>query len=547
MTTVAERAAAPPTTTPGGLALAGTGTLVRFALRRDRIRLPVWILTGAAMVAFQSLGSQTFYDTPQALAAYRASVGSNAATIALAGPPVGLDTVAGAVAFEISAFVILIAALMAMFTVGRHTRADEEAGRTELVRSARVGRHAPLLAAVIVAALACVALAVATGLWATATGLPAAGSLMLGASIGAGGLVFTGITAVVAQVTSTARATYGIVGLLFGVFFVLRAVGDINGNWLVWTSPIGWAQAVHPFSDDRWAPLLLCAAGTVALVAVAVTLLDHRDLGSGMLADRPGAPHASRVLSSPLGLALRLQRGSLIGWTVSLALLGLVYGGLAESVETLLADNEEATAFFPEITSAGLVEGYLATTFSINALLAAAYGVSSVLRARTEEAAGRAEPVLATATGRATWLASHVVIALLGSFLLLAASGATTAGMRVAATGDADEFGRLFDAALTYAPAVWAVAAVAVALVGLAPRAAVAGAWAVVAYVVIVAMFARALDWPDWVDDASPIGWTPSAPIEDWTLAPVVGLGAAVLTLLAVGFVGFRQRDLTTG
>lgn len=547
MTATAERTSAPPTTTSGGPALAGTGTLVRFALRRDRIRVPGWVVTGAAMVAFQSVSSQTFYDSPQALAAYRASVGSNAATIALAGPPVGLDTVAGAVAFEISAFVILISALMAMFTVGRHTRADEEAGRTELVRSARVGRHAPLLAAVTVAALACVALAVVTGLLATATGLPAAGSFMLGASIGAGGLVFTGVTAVVAQVTSTARATYGVVGLLFGVFFVLRAVGDINRSWLIWTSPIGWAQAVHPFSDDRWAPLLLCVAATVALVAVAVALLDHRDLGSGMLADRPGAAHASRALRSPLGLALRLQRGSLIGWTLSLALLGLVYGGLAESVETLLAGNEQAQTFFPDITAAGLVEGYLATTFSINALLAGAYGVSSVLRARAEEAGGRAEPVLATATGRATWLASHVVIALLGSFLLLAASGAATAGMRVVATGDVDEFGRLFAAALTYAPAVWAVAAAAVALDGLAPRAAVTGAWAVVAYVVIVSMFARALDWPGWVDDASPIAWTPSAPIENWTLAPAVGLGAAVIALLTLGFAGFRRRDLTTG
>ena len=185
MTATAERVAAPPAPPAARLELAGTGTLVRFALRRDRLRLPIWIVTGAAMVALQSVSSQTFYDTPQALAAYRASVGSNAATIALAGPPVGLDTVAGAVAFEISAFVILISALMAMFTVGRHTRADEEVGRTELIRSARVGRHAPLIAAVTVAALACAALAVLTGAWATATGLPAGGSFVLGASIGA--------------------------------------------------------------------------------------------------------------------------------------------------------------------------------------------------------------------------------------------------------------------------------------------------------------------------------------------------------------------------
>ena len=140
---------------------AGTGQLLRFAVRRDRLRLPIWIAAGAALIVQQSLASQTFYDTPEALAAYRASVGSNPATIALSGPPVGLDTVAGAIAFEISFSVILVAALMAMFTVVRHTRADEEVGRTELVRATQVGRHAPLLAAIALAAGACVLLALA--------------------------------------------------------------------------------------------------------------------------------------------------------------------------------------------------------------------------------------------------------------------------------------------------------------------------------------------------------------------------------------------------
>ena len=131
-------------------ALAGTAPLVRFALRRDRLRLPLWIALGAGLVAAQSASSQTLYSAPGALLGYQASVGSNAAAIAFSGPPVGLSTVPGTVAFEISASVMLAAALMAMFTTGRHTRADEEAGRTELVRSAHVGRHAPLFAAVIV-------------------------------------------------------------------------------------------------------------------------------------------------------------------------------------------------------------------------------------------------------------------------------------------------------------------------------------------------------------------------------------------------------------
>jgi ABC-2 type transport system permease protein len=253
------------------------------------------------------------------------------------------------------------------------------------------------------------------------------------------------------------------------------------------------------------------------------------------------------LLSSPLGLAVRLQRGALIAWTVSLALLGAVYGGVGEAVETLFADNPQAQIFFPGTSSAGLVDAYLATIFAFEALLAAAFAVSSVLRARAEEASGRAEPVLATATSRSAWLGGHVTVALLGSALLIAASGACTALVRAVATGEGSAFGRLFAASLAYVPAVWVLAGVTVALFGLVPRAAAGLAWGMVAYVLVVTMLARGLDWPAWVDDLSPISWTPLAPIESWTAAAAAGLGAVAVGLLAVGFGAFRHRDLSTG
>ena len=538
---------APPAPAGRSSTTAGTGALLRFALRRDRLRLPVWIAVGTFMVVLQSASSQRFYDSPEALAAYRASVGSNAATIALAGPPVGLDTVAGAVAFEISATVMLIAALMAMFTVTRHTRADEEAGRTELVRSARVGRHAPLLAAVLLASLASVLLAVAVGAGATASGLPAVGSFVLGASFGACGLVFTGLTAVAAQVTGHTRAVYGLVGGLFAVFFVLRAIGDIGGNWVVWTTPIGWAQATHPYSDDTLLPLLLCLVASAGLTLTAFALLDRRDLGAGLTQPRSGRAGAPRTLGSPLGLAVRLQRGAFLAWTLGLALLGLVYGWLADSVQTLIADNEEALAIFGNPDVDELVEAYLATTFSITALLAAAYAVSAVLRARGEEAEQRAEPVLATATSRWAWLGSHVGVALAGSALAMAASGVTTGAVRVAQTGETAAFGRLLGAALAYVPAVWVVAGIAVALFGLLPRLATALSWTAVGLFVVVTMFAESFDWPAWVSDLSPISWVPRQPLEEWTAGPVLGLLAVAGVLLAAGFGGFRRRDLALG
>jgi ABC-2 type transport system permease protein len=400
---------------------------------------------------------------------------------------------------------------------------------------------------VLVSALACAAMALAIGGMGTLTGLPAPGSFLFGAAVGACGLVFTGVTAVTAQLSGSTRAAYGLTGAVLGVAFLLRALGDINGNGLVWASPIGWAQAVHPFSDDRWWPLLLCAAAAVALLAIALRLLDHRDLGAGLLSGRPGAPAAGRLLASPLGLAVRLQRAALLGWAVSLVVLGAVYGSMGDAVESLFKDNPAAQAFLPGTSAAGLIEAYLATIFSIDALLAAAFAVSSVLRARGEESAGRTEPVLATATSRSAWLGSHVAVALLGSGLLVVASGAATALVRASASGNPGSFGRLFAASLAYVPAVWAVAGVAVAAVGLLPRAAAGVAWTMLGYVVVVSVFGPGLNWPGWVGDLSPFVWTPRVPVEAWTAAAAAGLCAAVVALLAVGFVAFRRRDLSTG
>jgi ABC-2 type transport system permease protein len=415
------------------------------------------------------------------------------------------------------------------------------------VRSARVGRRAPLLAAVALAALACAGLALAIGVVGAATGLPATGSFLLGASVGACGLVFTGVTAVAAQVTQHTRPVYGLVGGLFAVAFVLRAVGDIQGSGVVWTSPIGWAQAVHPFSDDRLLPLVLCLAVTAVLVVAGFGLLDHRDLGAGLTSPRPGRASARGALLSPLGWAVPIHPGAVLAWTTGLALLGLVYGSLAESVETLIAENEQALAIFGNPDVDDLVDAYLGTTFAVTALLASAYAVSAVLRARSEEAADRAEPLLATATSRGSWLGSHVAVALTGSALAMAASGLVTGLVRAAQTGEGSAVGRMLGAALAYVPAVWVVAGLAVALFGLLPRWATALSWTAVGLLLLVTMFAEPFRWPGWVSDLSPFSWVPTQPLEPWTAGSTTGLLAVATGLLVAGFAGFRRRDLVLG
>lgn len=522
---------------------AGAGALLRFLLQRDRVRLSWWVLGAAALLAIQSVQSQRIYDTPEDLAKLRETAGDNAAVVAMGGPEELLSTVGGEVVFEIFAYLAIVIGLMNMFLVGRHTRADEEAGRSELLRSAPVGRHAGLAAVLLLALLTNAGLAVTLFVVATGTGLPAGGSLLLSLAAAALGLVFAALTAVLAQIFENPRSVYGAVTAALGSAYALRAIGDVGAEALSWTSPIGWGQRTLPYAGDRWWPLLLPVGAALGLAAAAVATVSRRDFGAGLLASRPGRPAASPLLGSPFGLAWRLQRASLAAWSFGVLLLGVAYGSVADAIEDYVADNPDIAEFLPG-GGDDLVDAYLALTLGMQVLLASAFGVSAVLRARAEELSGRAEMVLATATSRGAWLGGHLALALGGTALVLAAGGAGEGLSYGITISDAGQVARLAGAALTYLPAVWTVVAIAVLGMGWLPRAAAAGAWAFVGFSALVVIFGDSLEMPTWMRDISPVNHIAQAPLDGVAATPLLLLGALTAGLLAGGAIGLSRRDL---
>ncbi|BCJ49364.1 exporter of polyketide antibiotics [Actinoplanes sp. NBRC 14428] len=523
--------------------MTGVPGLLRFMLRRERAALPWWLLGATVLVLVQSTQSQELYGTPEALERLRRTIGSNTAVIAMSGPTRLLDSIGGEVVFEIFAFVSVVVALMNMFLIGRHTRAEEETGRAELLRSARVGRQAPLAAALALAGLANLAVGALLTAVMAGTGLPVGGSVLFGAAMAAVGVVFATLTAAAAQVFENARAAYGAVALVLGAAFVLRAAGDVGSGALSWASPIGWGQRTFPFAGDRWWVLLVPFAAAALLVAVAVALSRRRDFGAGLVRPRPGRAHATRSLSNPYALAWRLQRGSLAGWAAGLALLGVAYGSIGDSIQQYVEDNPEIAEFLPG-GAADVVDAYLALTVGMAALLAAAYGVAGMLRLRGEETSGRAEPVLATATGRLSWLAGHLSVALAGSALVLLAFGlgeGVTYGLTVS---DAGQVPRLAGVSLAYLPAVWLVVAVVVLALGWLPRPAAVLGWVAVGYCSVITLFADSFDLPGWVRRASPFAHTPQVPLADLTPAPLITIVVLAALAVAAGYAGLRRRDV---
>ena len=541
MTTLAMRASS------RSRQLAGTGTLLRFALRRDRVTTPVWVAVNALMVLSMPGTLRGLYGTTAERVGLVDQLESNASFRALIGPV--FDTSVGALtAWRVGVYAAALGAAMSLLIVVRHTRDEEESGRQELVASGAVGRRAPLTAALLAAAVADAALAllVTAGL----AGQGAGGALAFGLGLAGVGMVFATMAAIVAQLTESARLARGLTAAVLGAAFVLRAAGDSatdggtsqafgtggGSSPLTWLSPLGWLENLRSFADERWWVLALFAAAVAAQAVVAYALAGRRDIGMSFLPTRPGP--ATGRLGTAGALAWRLQRGGVLGWSIGFFLAGVVYGGLTDGAADLVRDNDSARRIFERMGGqSGLTDAFLASMTGMLGLIAALYVVASVLRLHGEETSGRVEPVLACAVGRLRWAASHLTIAFGGSALIM-----TLAGLGFA-VGYGREVVPILGACVVQLPAVWVIGGAAVLLYGVAPRLAPA-AWGVAVAVLLIGWVGPALDAPRIVLDLSPFGHLPKLPGGAMQWTPVLTLTGVAVALVAAGLAALRRRDL---
>ncbi|MEU5578639.1 ABC transporter permease [Streptomyces huasconensis] len=519
--------------------LAGTSALLRLALRRDRVMMPVWVMVVAGLVLAMPGSLENVYATAAERADAMATMNANSSMRAMYGPVFG-DSVGALTAWRIGCYAGVLAAVMSLVIVVRHTREEEETGRQEMLSASVVGRRAPLTAALLAAlvANAGAGLLITLGL----AGRGAAGALALGLGVAGTGMVFAAVAAVAAQLTESARLAKGLTAAVLGAAYVLRAAGDAGdadgSSAAAWLSPLGWQQNLRAFAGERWWVLALVGAAIVAQGVAAYELAGRRDVGMSFLPTRPG-PARGRLATAG-ALALRLQRGAVLGWTAGFLLAGLVFGQMASGAADIVGDNENTRDIIARMGGqTGLTDAFLATLAGLFGMVAGLYVVASVLRLHGEETSQRAEPVLAGAVGRLRWAAGHLVIAFGGTVLLMAACGL---GMAIG-HGDGGAAGAVLGACLARLPAIWLLGGLAVLLVGAYPKAAVAS-WAVVGTCLAIGWIGPALDLPQAVMNLSPFSHLPKLPGAEMTWPPLVILTLLATALTAAGLAGLRRRDV---
>lgn len=524
----------------------GTLPLWRVFLRLDRLRIAIWVLALTLTMWATVVELEVVYPDAASRQA-RAALMTSPSAIMLAGPAYGLDdyTLGAMVANEISLTMLVAVSIMSILLAVRHTRAEEESGRMEVLRALPVGRFAPATAALLSVATANLLVGAFATVALVGTGLEAQSSVAFGSAMALTGLVFGAVAAVTAQLTEHARAATGMALAVLGVAFLVRGIGDIienTGSWLSWFSPIAWAQQTRLYVDLRWWPLALSLALTVVLLAVAVSLAHRRDLGAGLRSTPPGPARAAGRLLSVEGLTHRLLRGTTLGWLVGVALFGLTFGSLASSLQDMIEDLPQVGEWIA-IDETALTESFGGVMLSFLVLGAAAHVVGAVLRLRAEDEAGRLALLVSGGTSRTRMTGGWLLVAAAHTSVVTVVGGLTTGVGMTLATGEGRWTGELTVAGLAYLPAVLLTGAVAAALVGWLPR--WAGlAWVLVVLMVFVTWFGEALNLPDWLRDLSPVEQTPLLPAEDLTAAPLLVMGALAAVLAAAALGGIRRRDL---
>jgi len=561
-------------------------SLARFMLRRERVISSVWIAAIVFMVVGLVPGMREALDEDSRTALF--AMISDPSLVAIMGPAYTLanESFGGlytTMMLLISAFTV---GLMNIFLVVRHTRADEEKWRYEVVRSLPVGRLANLNATLVTVVIINVILSVIVGFGMYLFGdesMSLNGSLLWGASLGVTGLVFAAITALFCQLSSSSRGAMGYSFTVLGFLYLMRAPGDmeiqvISGEIITGSSevialisPLGLILRTQAYVSDYWWPVIIMLGIAIVTTAIAFYFNSIRDIDQGIIAARRGRAEGSSLMRSPLGLSFKLLRTAIIVWVVGMFTLGASYGTVVGTVEQFMASNDlwqglmigptgiemmTDAGFTPEqilefIRAAVAEEGYTLTELYMSTITNIMGVVTLVplfmfmLRAKSEEKDFRTEQQLATPMSRYKYLAGYAIIAFASAIVIqfILAVGLYSMGTYVLEDPSELSMSFLLAANFIYIPAQWVMLGVAVLLLGALPKA-TGLVWGYFTLSLLLMFFGRMNIFPDWTQYLTPFGFLPQLPIDEINYLVLGLLTATGAILTAAGFFFYAKRDI---
>lgn len=525
--------------------LTGTLPYLRTTLRQNRAALIAWSAVGVGLSASAVAGFDVLISGPEDVASIEGVLAANPAIGLILGPVGDLSTADGLSAWRNLALGGLLVGIGMILLVTRASRGQEDSGQAELFASGVLGRGARLTTACSLGAIGSILVGLASGLAGVATGGSWAAQMLIGATFTVTGWMATGLAAVSAQLGSDRRSASTIAVATLVALYTIRGFSyslDLP-DWTLWANPLGWMSEVDAGTqDERWWPLLPGVGLALLLLIVASLLQARRDFGVGILPQRGGS--ARGRIRTAWGLAVRLNRSTVVAWVVAFAVIGVVFGYFVTEIQGSFANNPIVQALLGSgtVSADDLSGGVITMVLTMVGIISTVVGVQIILNLRAEELDHRVDPVLGTAVSRPRLFGSVLLLAFSSSALGLLLS-ASVVSVFVQGSDIGHSAGGVLLQALVVIPASWAVLAVAAALVGAFPKASVL-AWVTIVLSVFLTLFGALFDLPEAMVALNPFHHVPSVFVDDASWTGLTALAGIDIALIVIGFIGFRRRDL---
>lgn len=523
--------------------LRGSGHLAKFIVRRDVFRLLLWLVSISAVTFSVPPAFRKLYPI-QEQRDILAETMRNPAMTAMVGPG-NLDsyTLGAMMSHQMLLLTAVAVALMNILLAIRFTRAEEETGITEMIQSLSIGRRSPLIAAMSV--LVGINIMLAIIIWAGLVMLKmeSGGALLYGLTLGGIGIFFSGIAIVCAQLSESARGATSLSMVVLAISYIIRSAGDVSESVLSRFSPLGWVTFVQPFSANNGWPIVCCMIGGILLGWLAWILQGRRDLGAGFIHPKSGRTHASRYLSTPFALTLRLQRTGMIIWAVGMLVLGISYGSVLGDLESFFDGNELLKNMLAGNTDQSVAEQFLPLLMLVMALIATIPSVLAMHKLAGEEKVDRIDSVLGRSVSRTHLMRAYMSVAALNGIMMntLAALGLWLASVSVMDNPLSATL--VFLSSAVQIPAILVMVGLSAMGVGIAPKWS-SLVWLYLVYSFVTLYLGSLFQFPEWATRTSPFGWVPEWPVESMNWIAIVSLGMIAAVFAIIGMIGYHKRDI---
>ncbi|ALB30040.1 ABC transporter permease [Companilactobacillus heilongjiangensis] len=528
-----------------------TWFLTRFSLKRDWLKLVLWsvtliVLFGAVAAKFTDIySSQSSIDeivktlkSPSMVSLFGKLSGSAPYTTA--------DVFAG----EMTVFMAMMAAIMNFSIIIKNTRGEEDSGLLEIIQAHSVGKLSNLASSLIELFIInlLIGLFYSIGLQvANLSGTDTNGNFLLGLGLGASGFMFAAIAAFLAQLVDNSRSATILSYIVFGIMYIARMSTDVSNPKATWFVPFGWVEKFSTYQENNWLPVFLMLGLSLILSVAALWVNNHRDIGSGIIATKPGRAKASAFLRGPLSLFWRLNRTSIIVWVVGLMILGFTYGSIFNTIGDILKTNPTMATLFGAgaIHKANIliIKHFVAILMIVFGVLALFPGIQIINYLKTGEAKGYLELIHSKPVSRNYLFTSVLVLGILTSLAAL------FAGMLGLQLGGASvmkhpiELSVFIKAFYAYISPVLVILGLSACVVGWLPKISSFG-YLYAGFALFVGYFGKLIDLPKWVGKLTPFGYIPNVPVNKLDAGTMWWqIGIAVL-LIIIGYIGYHVRDL---